>query len=120
MTDTFTSISNISLAEKTFIAGTYTELSFDYFDPSGNAVDISTFTYSWVLSPFGQPSTAPITKTGVFRTDIAAKNRFTVYLLSTDTSSLSGKYIQQPIVSGNPGYDFRLGQGYINILPANG
>jgi len=120
MTSTFSSISTISLVETTFIAGTYWELTFDVFDSSSQPVDISSFSLSWVLSPFGQPDVTSITKAGIFRTDYALNNRFTVYLYSTDTLSLSGKYVQQPIISGNTGYDFRLGQGYINILPANG
>jgi len=120
MTSTFSTISSITLCEETMIAGTYKELSFDAFDADSNPIDISSFTYTWMLSPFGHPEVVSVSKIGVFRSDISNKNRFTIYLLSTDTASLSGKYIHQPVISGNPGYDFRLGQGYINILPANG
>lgn len=120
MTGTFSSISTVSLDEITFIAGTYKEITFDVFDALSQPVDISSFSLSWVLSPFGEPSVISITKTGIFRTDHILNNRFTIYLYSNDTISLSGKYVQQPIISGNTGYDFRLGQGFINILPANG
>lgn len=107
-----------SLCEMTFIGGTYTELSFDVKNASGSPVDISTFTCAWVLSPYGQPSVASVTKAGVFRTDCVDKNRFTVYLYSSDTASLQGKYVQQPIVIASTGYEFRMAQGYINIVPA--
>lgn len=120
MTGTFSSISTVSLAETTFIAGTYKEITFDVFDVLSQPVNISSFALSWVLSPFGEPTTVTLTKLGVFRTDYALNNRFTVYLYSTDTVLLGGKYMQQPIISGNTGYDFRLGQGFVNIIPANG
>jgi hypothetical protein len=115
---TLSSINTISLEEKTFIAGTYQELPFDYFDSLGNPINISTFTCSWVLSPFGQPNSVTITKTGEYQSGYALHNRFIVKLLSTDTISLSGKYVQQPILTGNPGYEFRMGQGYVNIISA--
>ncbi len=117
---TLSSISVNTLAEETFIAGTYKEISFDAYDVDGNAVDMSTFTCTWVLSPFGKPDIVSLSKSCTFRTDVADKNRFTLYLPSTDTASLSGKYVQQPVITGNPGYEFRLGQGYVNILAANG
>jgi hypothetical protein len=107
-----------TLTEITFIAGTYKELTFDVYRASGSPIDISSWTYGWVLSPFGQPSVASVTKNGIFRTDCTDKNRFTIYLYSSDTSGLSGKYIQQPIITATADYEFRTGQGYINIIPA--
>ncbi|MCK9436688.1 MAG: hypothetical protein M0Q12_05715 [Synergistaceae bacterium] len=118
---TIPTLSNIninSLDEKTFIAGTYQELPFDVFDSYGNPINISTFTCTWVLSPFGQPNTVSLSKTGEYQAGYATHNRFIVCLYSTDTASLSGKYVQQPIVTGNPGYEFRMGQGYVNIIDA--
>lgn len=116
MTETFSSISTISLPELTFIGGTYKELPFDVYDASGSPVDISSFTYSWVLSPFGKPEISSLVKAGVFDTTIANKNRFIVYLYSNETIGLVGKYVHQPIIIGNPGYEFRRAQGYINII----
>lgn len=117
MTETFSSISTISLPEITFIGGTYKEIPFDVEDDLGNPIDISSgFTFEWVLSPFGQPTISSLVKTGVFDATIANKNRFIVYLYSYDTLNLSGKFIHQPIIIGNPGYEFRNGQGYINII----
>lgn len=102
------------------IGGTYKEITFDVFDVNRQPVDISSFSLSWIMSPFGKPNIVSLTKPGVFRTDYINKNRFTVYLHSADTIALSGKYVHQPVISGNTGYDFRLGQGLIEISPANG
>jgi len=118
MTETYSNLYINSLSEESFIAGTYKEFTFDYFDIDGDPVNISSFTCAWVLSPFGSPDTVSLSKSGVYRTDCLTNNRFTVYLYSDDTLLLSGKYVQQPIITGNPGYDFRLGQGIINIIPA--
>ena len=115
---TLSSININSLQEKTIIAGTYEELPFDYFDVNGNPINISTFVCSWVLSPLGEPNSVSITKVGEYQSSYALHNRFIVKLLSTDTIGLSGKYVQQPILSGNPGYEFRMGQGYVNIIDA--
>jgi len=115
---TLSSININSLTEKTFIAGTYQEFTFDVFDSAGDPIDISTFAFSWVLSPFGQPNSVSLSKTGIYRTDYVLGNRFTVYVISTDTINLAGKYVQQPIVTANPGYEFRMGQGYVNIIDA--
>jgi hypothetical protein len=117
MTGTFTSISTITFPDISFIGGTYKELPFDVEDEAGNPVDISSFTFSWVLSPVGESAVSSLVKTGVFDTTVADKNRFIVYLYSYDTINLSGKFIHQPIIIGNPGYDLRNGQGYIIILP---
>jgi len=119
-TNTFANLSINSLLEQSYIAGTYMELPFDVFDADGNAVDISAFTYTWLLSPYGQPSTVTLTKSGVFQSAVVAQNRFIVYLYSTDTSGLSGKYVHQPVIVSNPGYEFRMGQGFITFIPQIG
>lgn len=118
MVDTFSSITTTSLTEISFIGGSYKELTFAVKDSAGSPIDISSFTYSWILSPYGEPETSSLVKAGVFRTDVTDKNEFTVYLYSDETVNLSGKYIQQPILVGSPGYEFRMAQGYITILPA--
>jgi hypothetical protein len=116
MTETFSSIATISLPEITFIGGTYKELPFDVVDDLGSPVDLTSFTFSWVLSPFGKPEITTLAKTGVLDTSVVTNNRFIVYLYSYDTINLSGKYMHQPIITSNPGYEFRDGQGYINII----
>lgn len=119
MSDTFANLSITSLCEISFIAGSYRELSFDVYNASGSPVNVSTLTFEWLLSPFGQPNSVSLSKTGVSRVGDGYSNRFTVYLYSTDTINLSGKYIQQPVIISNPGYEFRMGQGYVNIIPAS-
>lgn len=117
--ETLNNFSITSLSEDTFIGGTYREFTYDVFDPNGDPIDISSFTYTWILSPYGQPEIATLSKTGVFRSDYALNNRFTVYLYSDDTVNLSGKYTQQPVIVCTPGYEFRMTQGYVNIIPAS-
>lgn len=116
--DTFPTLCITSLSELTLIAGTYRELSYDVYDSAGSPVDISGWTYDWCLAPYGQPNIVSIVKSGVSRSGDGYSNRFTIYLYSTDTETLYGKYIYQPVLIANPGYEFRLGQGYMNIIPA--
>lgn len=116
MTNTFTSFTITSLCEISFIAGTYRELTFDVYDATNNPVDISSgYTFKWVLSPYGSPNVTSLSKDGTYiaTTD---KNRFIVYLYSTDTVSLSGKYVQQPIIIIDDDHQFRMGQGYVIIV----
>jgi len=113
---TQTSISTNCLSEITFIAGTYKELVFDVYDNGGRAINMGAFTCEWYMSPFGQPSVISASANGVYQSD----NRFIVYLDSTVTSGLSGKYVHQPVIIGNPGYEYRPAQGHINIVPAIG
>lgn len=118
MVDSFSSLSTTCLTEISFIGGSYKELGFKVFDASGSPINISSFTYRWILSPYGQPETSSLVKDGIFDATDPDNNKFKVYLYSYDTVNLSGKYIQQPIVVGSPGYEFRMDQGYINIIPA--
>lgn len=119
MTSRLTNISTITLPEETFIGGTYKELVFDVFDLGGNPVDITSASTAWVLAPFGRPEDALVYKTGVYQ-ETDNKNRFAIFLYSTDTQSLSGKYIHQPIITTASPIEFRPEQGYINIIPAVG
>lgn len=118
MANTFSSLSTTCLTETSFIGGSYKELSFKVYDASASPIDITSFTYRWILSPYGQPETSSIVKDGIFDPTDPDNNKFKVYLYSYDTVNLSGKYIQQPIIVGSPGYEFRMGQGYVNITPA--
>lgn len=120
MADIINNFSIISLEEATFIGGTYKELTFEVLDESGTPVDISTYSTYWALSPYGKPDSVSLLKPGVYRTDCTSKNRFTIYLYSYDTSGLSGKFIQQPVLILREGYEFRLGQGIINIVSSIG
>lgn len=121
MTCAITNLNFSQLPEKSYTSSTYNELSFDIYDENGNALNVSWLTFVWKLCPFGSPTTISLSKTGIYRDDLGLTNRFTVYLYNSDTASLSGKYIQQPILSGfSEDYEFRLGQGYINFIPVSG
>ena len=117
--ETFSSISVNSLTEISFIGGSYKELTFSVYDANGAPLDIRSFTYKWILSPYGEPDTATLIKDGVIDPTSTDHNRFIVYLFSYDTVNSSGKFTQQPIVVGNTGYEYRMAQGYITIIPAS-
>jgi len=120
MTTEFSSFSINNLSEISLIGGTYKELHFDVYSESGSPVDITGYTYKWLAYPYGQPDAIAISKTGVSRASDGFINRFTVYLSSLDTVSLSGKYVQQPVVVVADGIEFRVGQGNIIIIPGAG
>lgn len=111
---TYTNYTSInSLEEFSIIAGNDFLLEFTVYQDDGvNLLDISAATIKWVLSPFGQPSFTALQKTGT----ITGVGTFSVALLSADTASLSGKYIQQPIVDSG-GVIYRPAQGCVFIQP---
>jgi hypothetical protein len=120
MANTFSNLNINTLGELSFIGGTYQELIFDVYDASGSPIDVSSYTFDWYLSPFGQPDVVSVIKTGTSASSSGYVYRFVVALNSEDTATLSGKYIQQPVLTTAPGYEFRLAQGYINVIPASG
>jgi hypothetical protein len=96
------------------IAGSNFTLTFTAYDSDGiSLLDLSGATIKWVISPFGQTNYTILQKTGV----ITGTGTFTVTLNSSDTASLSGKYIQQPVITDFLGNIFRPAQGTILILP---
>ena len=104
-----------SLGEQPLIAGSNFTMTFNIYDDSGSPLDISSGTAKWTLCPFGQPSYAVLTKTGT----IPSGNhyQFSVTLTTADTKSLSGKYIQQPILVDFSSEEYRVAQGVILFLP---
>jgi hypothetical protein len=120
MVETFSNFSITSFSDLSFIGGTFKELCFDVYDSGGNLKDVSTFTLTWLLSPFGQPAVISLSKSGVLDTSVTTNSRFKVTLFSGDTENLIGKYVQQPVLVGADGYEYRLAQGYITIIPAVG
>lgn len=120
MTSTFTNFNIYNLEETSFIGGTYKELSFDVTDESGSPIDVSSYTYKWMLYPYGMPESPVLSVSGSSRKGDGFANRFTIYLSSMDTASLSGKYVQQPVVVVAEGVEFRVAQGNVIIVPAAG
>jgi len=104
-----------SLGEISFIAGTEYTLIFDVYDINGSPLSLSGSTCTWTLSPYGQPEYAIMTKTGIISGSIS--NEFSITLGLTDTETLSGKYIQQPIVVDILGNENRPAQGVLTLIP---
>jgi hypothetical protein len=112
MTTAYDRLNN--LPELSFIAGTDKVLTFTCYDEDSSLLDITGGTVLWYLCPFGQYGVNILTVSGV----VATANTFTVTLTAVDTLSLSGKYIQQVVITDFDGYTFRPGQGIVLILPA--
>jgi hypothetical protein len=104
-----------SLEEIEFIAGTNYILTFLVNDQNGSPISLSSGSAKWTLCPYGQTDFPVLTKDGVI--DLVITNKFTVTLLSADTASLSGKYIQQPIAIDFSGQQYRPAQGVVTIAP---
>lgn len=67
-----------------------------------------------LLCPWGEPEITSLEKTGV----IVSATSFTISFNTADTISLSGKFLQQPVVVDSSGNTFRPGQGSVLIFPA--
>ena len=104
-----------NLQEISFIAGSSKVLTFACFEEdTTDPLDISNGTAVWVLCPYGEYDSRVIEKVG----NIISTNSFTVQLNSTDTLYLSGKYMQQVILTDSYGNVTRPAQGEVIILPA--
>lgn len=103
-----------SLVEFSFIAGTEFKLEFFVYESDGiTPVDLGGATIKWVLCPYGQPDYAILEINGA----ITDTNKFEVEILSTLSQTLSGKYLQQPVLIDFDGVEYRPAQGVITILP---
>jgi hypothetical protein len=115
MINTFPNTIIYNLAETNFIAGCYKELYIDLYTSANNAIDVRNSIVIWTLSPYECGDYIILSKSPVLYSGY-----FMVPLFSTDTISLSGKYIQKASVAGSFGYAYNVGQGIINIIPALG
>ena len=103
-----------NLQEISFIAGSSKLLTFECYMQDGiNPLNISNGYAKWVLCPYGEYDVSILEKEGILIT----ANSFTVQLNSTDSLSLSGKYIQQITVMDSAGNIFKPGQGVVIVLP---
>ncbi len=114
MVTTYTIYAQInSLEEFGFIAGTSFTLNFNVYEQDGiTPLDMGGATFKWVLSPYGQ-NYSVLEKTGV----ITGVGTAEVQLDTVDTAELSGKYIQQPIITSFSSEEYRPGQGIILFIP---
>ena len=104
-----------NLDEITFIAGSYKELYFYPYSSASVSLDARRTQASWLLTAYDEPDYVVLNKQAE-----CYNGYFVVKLLSTDTINLRGRYIQKPLILGSLGYDYRLEQGIINIIPACG
>ena len=112
---TFQDASVYNLQETSMIAGTYRELYFYVYSSGSIPLDVRGSAASWLLTPLDQPDYIALEKEGeCFNGYILIK------LLTEDTISLTGKFVQKPLISGALGYDYRLEQGIFTIIPALG
>lgn len=92
-----------------FIGGTEYYLDYTIYDDDGiTPIDIAAGSAKLIVFRYGYPNVIVIERAGVLS---ATTGRFDVTLQKTDTISLSGKFIQQPVYVDFYGKEFRLGQG---------
>lgn len=104
-----------NLPEISFIGGTDKELIFTaYKEDKITLLDITSGAIEWNLCLYDKVDRVILTKTGI----ITDANHFTVTLDALDTISLSGKYVQQIIITDFSENIFRPAQGVILILSA--
>lgn len=115
MVQTYTVYAQInSLEEFGFIAGTSFTLNYNIYESNGTVpLDMGGGSFKIRLSPYGQ-TYAILEKEGT----ITGIGTAEVVLDSVDTAQLSGKYIQQPIITSFSGESYIPGQGVILIIPA--
>ena len=104
-----------ALEEFSFIAGTEYTIEYMVYQADGiNPLDISSTTTKIYICPYGQPNYVFLTKAGVVSG--VTTGLFTVTLTSVNTSSMSGKYIHQPVIADSADTEFRLAQGLFTVL----
>ncbi len=114
---TFPNVLVNSFDEITMIGGSYRELNYDIYDCNNQLLPLSiNESLLWELSPFDQSEYTLVSKYGSL-----VSGKFILYLLSSDTENLSGKYIQKvTLQTGLPDYNYPLGRGIVNIIPRGG
>lgn len=104
-----------NLQEVSFIAGHTYSFDFNIYQ-NGEMVTMVGKSLEWRLAPYGEKNYVSLVKTegdGVVDVDSFTKR---VTLSPSDTENLSGKFVQQPIVTDFDGNVFKPGQGIVVIL----
>jgi hypothetical protein len=104
------------LPEIQFIAGTKQQYTFTIYDSGSTAQNLNASTQSWQLAYYGMGGSSILTKTGAYSG--SPNNEFIITLDPADTLYLSGKFIQQIVLTNLAGSTFRPSQGIITIIPA--
>lgn len=107
----YSSLSSYDLDPTSFIAGTEQKLSFFIYTSASIAMDLNDKDCTWEMARFGSSDTI-LTKTAIVPGDPV--NMMVVTLESSETASLSGKYIQQPVITSGSS-QYRPSQGVIQI-----
>lgn len=107
--------SPFDLCEFSMNAGSHKTITFAVYDSDDNPVSLSGATTTWYLSPYGNSSPVITKET----TSGSSTNQFIVNITGDDTSSLSGKFIQQYKTVDASGSSFRPSSGIITIFPAS-
>ena len=117
MTATFINYTSINgLGEFSFIAGNDYTLVYNVYGEDGvSPMDLGGGSVKVVLSPYGQFDYNILQLDGVISGTF--NNIITVTIESADTINLSGKYIQQLVITSFGGKEYRPAQGNILIIP---
>lgn len=99
------------LDDISFIGGTDFILKFPIYSQAGNAVNITSSTMRWFLSPYGQPEINLLEKLATS----SGSQTFVVKVTSDDTIGLGGVYLQQMEIEDISGSKIRPAQGIVVI-----
>lgn len=103
-----------ALDEFTMIQNGREILQFSVFYSDGTPVDLTSIqSIYWVLCRYGNPNYSVLKK----EAQEIFENNFQIILDPQDTTYLSGKYIQQPVIVDFYGVEHRFSQGIINFIP---
>jgi len=104
-----------NLGSHVMIGGSDQTLTFYCVDANGAVLNITGATASLKMSPYGQPNSVSLTKSGVITN--ATGGVFTITFIAADTNILSGIYTFQPKVVAFDGTPYYAGQGLLEIIP---
>jgi hypothetical protein len=109
--DAYSNLNN--LPETTFEAGGEQVLTFTLYDES-EIDSLNAVSATWQLCPYGDFKTISV---AIEETDIDDP-MFTISISPDQTIALSGKYIQQVLVTDEDDNTFITGQGIVIITPS--
>lgn len=96
-------------------AGSSRTFTYECLEEDGvTPLSITNGSAKLLLCPWGEPEITSLEKNGVINTS----HSFTISFEEADTISLSGKFLQQPVVVDSSGNTFRAGQGALLIFPS--
>lgn len=109
-----------TLTQIQFIGGSTSDLTFNVKDSSGVVVDLNGATVNWNMRQYGNFFTnSIISKSSTNPSEVlitdAVNGIFKVFLTSSDTTGLSGKFVHQPSITDFTGDTFIPSQGIIVI-----